>query len=255
MPTPYVRFTGAADLRMRLVCATLSGRAMRVDDIRSRDQNPGLRDYEANLLRLVEKITNGMNVEINESGTAFKYKPGIIVGGRRVVHDCGNARAIGYFLETVLCIALFGKKPLELTLTGITNDDADVSVDTFRTVTLPMLKKQFGIDDGLSLTILKRGSAPKGGGCVKLTLPVVRELKVLDWVDEGLVKRIRGVAFTAKVSPQTGNRLVDAARGVLNAFLPDVYIFTDHHTGPEAVRTCRSILFLDVPISDPALMK
>ena len=29
MPTQYVRFTGAADLRMRLVCATLSGRALR----------------------------------------------------------------------------------------------------------------------------------------------------------------------------------------------------------------------------------
>ena len=29
MPTQYVRFSGAADLRMRLVCATLSGRALR----------------------------------------------------------------------------------------------------------------------------------------------------------------------------------------------------------------------------------
>jgi len=42
---------------------------------------------------------------------------------------------------------------------------------------------------------------------------------------------VRGVAFTLRVSPQTGNRLVDAARGVLNKFLPDVYIFTDHHPG------------------------
>ena len=29
MPTNYVTFTGAADLRMRLVCATLAGRALR----------------------------------------------------------------------------------------------------------------------------------------------------------------------------------------------------------------------------------
>ena len=29
------------------------------------------------------------------------------------------------------------------------------------------------------------------------------------------------------------NRLVDGARGVLNNFLPDVYIFTDHHNGKE----------------------
>lgn len=47
----------------------------------------------------------------------------------------------------------------------------------------------------------------------------------------GMVKRIRGVAFSTKVSPQSVNRMVDGARGVLNALLADVYIFTDHMSG------------------------
>ena len=51
------------------------------------DQNPGLRDYEASLLRLLDKLTNGMAVEINESGTALKYKPGIVTGGRAWAPD------------------------------------------------------------------------------------------------------------------------------------------------------------------------
>ena len=42
-----------------------------------------------------------------------------------------------------------------------------------------------------------------------------------------MVKRIRGVAYSMKVSPQTTNRMVDGARGVLNKLLADVYIFTD----------------------------
>ena len=202
-----------------------------MDDIRAKDQNPGLRDYEASLLRLLDKLTNGMAVEINESGTALKYKPGVVVGGRRVSHDCGGGRAVGYFLEPVLLVSLFAKKPLDLTLTGITNDEADVSVDTFRTVTLPMLKRQFGLEEGLSLQIARRGAPPNAGGEIALKLPILKELKTIDWTDEGLVKRVRGVAFTLRLSPQTGNRLVDAARGVLNKFLPDVYIFTDHHPG------------------------
>ena len=49
-----------------------------------------------------------------------------------------------------------------------------------------------------------------------------------------MVKRIRGVAFSSKVSPQTCNRMVDGARGVLNALLADVYIFTDHMSGAAA---------------------
>lgn len=37
-----------------------------------------------------------------------------------------------------------------------------------------------------------------------------------------------------RVSPQSSNRMVDGARSVLNDLLADVYIFTDHMTGPEA---------------------
>jgi len=203
-----------------------------VDDIRAKDANPGLRDYEASMLRLLDKLTNGMAVEINESGTALKYKPGVVTGGRRVTHDCGGGRAVGYFLETVLCVSLFAKKPLDLTLTGITNDEAEISVDAFRTITLPMLKRQFGLEEGLALQIVRRGAPPSGNGEITLKLPILQKtLKTIDWTDEGLVKRVRGVAFTLRLSPQTGNRLVDAARSVLNKFLPDVYVFTDHHPG------------------------
>lgn len=50
----------------------------------------------------------------------------------------------------------------------------------------------------------------------------------------GMVKRIRGIAYSMRVSPQASNRLVDGARGVLNALLSDVYIFTDHMAGVDA---------------------
>ncbi len=63
-----LRFAGSEHFRQRVVCATLSGKAIRIDDIRSGDQSPGLRDYEASLLRLLEKVTNGCIIEINETG-------------------------------------------------------------------------------------------------------------------------------------------------------------------------------------------
>ena len=48
------------------------------------------------------------------------------------------------------------------------------------------------------------------------------------------MRRVRGVAYAAKVSPQIPNRLVDAARGLLNRVLPDTYIYTDHFKGARA---------------------
>lgn len=52
------------------------------------------------------------------AGTKLKYKPGIVMGGKNLVHDCGVNRAIGYFLEPLLVLGLFGKKPLSIRLKG-----------------------------------------------------------------------------------------------------------------------------------------
>lgn len=46
-----------------------------------------------------------------------------------------------------------------------------------------------------------------------------------------MVKRIRGIASSVRVSPAIANRIVESAKGVLLNFLPDVYIHTDHRKG------------------------
>jgi len=102
-------------------------------------------DFEISLLRLLEKVTNGTIIEISVTGvydlalsilhhilmqltgTAILLKPGMISGGV-VTHDCPLSRSLGYFLEPVIMIAPFAKKPLHLTLKGITTDDKDLSV-------------------------------------------------------------------------------------------------------------------------------
>lgn len=75
-----LKLKGCQSFRQRLVCATILGRPIRIDDIRAQDENPGLRDYEASFLRLLEKITNGCSVEINETG---KLGHGIVMARRR----------------------------------------------------------------------------------------------------------------------------------------------------------------------------
>jgi RNA 3'-terminal phosphate cyclase-like protein len=92
-------------------------------------------------------------------GTRVIYKPGFIVGGK-IVHDCGNSRGIGYFLEPLMCLAPFGKAAVHATLKGITNNEEDISVviqfrklsdlmhqvDIMKRVTMPLLK-HFGLEE------------------------------------------------------------------------------------------------------------
>lgn len=44
------------------------------------------------------------------SGTSLRYKPGVVICGSGLVHDCGSSRGIGYFLEALVLLALFAKK-------------------------------------------------------------------------------------------------------------------------------------------------
>uniref|UniRef100_A0A0E0D965 RNA 3'-terminal phosphate cyclase domain-containing protein n=1 Tax=Oryza meridionalis TaxID=40149 RepID=A0A0E0D965_9ORYZ len=149
------RLSGSRHFRQRVVLATLTSTAITIEDIRSGGAAPGLRPHE------------------------LRYKPGVIVGGRDLEHDCGVHRGIGYFLEPLILLGLFARAPISIRLKGITNDTKDPSVDTFRMVTLHMLK-QFGVPlEGLELKIESRGAPPLGGGEVFLRVPNINStLKV-----------------------------------------------------------------------------
>jgi len=172
---------------------------------------PSSADYEVAFLKLITDLSNGATVDINETGTIVKYKPGVIAGG--AVHvDCGLERGIGYFVEGVLPMLPFAKKTVMATFKGVTDCNHDPSADYLRDIMLPSVMP-FGLT-GLAMKIKARGAPPLGGGTVMLTCPVVRELKPIDLCEAGFIKRVRGVAYCTKVSPQMANRMVDGARYV-----------------------------------------
>lgn len=226
-----MQFQGAGSFRHRIVLSVLSGKSVLIKDIRNDDDEPGLKSFEASFLRLVEQMSDGCRIEINETGTVIKFRPGIIMGGN-ITHDCGTTRSIGWFIEGIIPMAIFAKAPLSVNMTGITNDDTDFSVDILRNVTFPLLKN-FNLT-GLSLEIKKRGAHPNGGGAVHLFIPISREIQPINITDMGLIKRVRGIGYCSKISPSILARLVDTTRNVLNQYLPDVYIHTDHYRGKDS---------------------
>ncbi|KAJ3635116.1 hypothetical protein MTP99_008048 [Tenebrio molitor] len=99
---------------------------------------------------------------------------------------------------------------------------------------LSTLKKFILDDEDLNIRITKRGMLPLGGGEVIFKCPVRKQLRPIQVLESGMVKRIRGTAFALRVSPAMANRIVDKAKGVLLNFLPDVYINTDQCRGKQS---------------------
>lgn len=230
-----LRFRGSNCLRQRLVLSLLTNKTVVIDDIRpdaddTNGRGPDLLDYEKNLLELIKTITSGTNVQISKN--RLQFNPGTIVGGE-FKHDCHVDRSIAYYLEVLLSLAPFCKKPLQATLNGVTNDQIDPTLDALKASAIPLLKRFIGDVEGtkLDLKVTARGFKPEGGGSLTFTCPIVRQLQPVQCTEPGKVKRVRGVSVAARVSPQMSNRLIDTSKGMLLRFLPDVYIYSDHNKG------------------------
>lgn len=132
-------------------------------DIRYGEPNPGLAEYEVTLLKLIDQVTNGSKIQIEEKGKSVKFYPGVVTNnhGNELTFDCGTFRSMTYFMEPLVQIAIFGKANLNCVMKGITNDELDPTVDTFSNCTLRTLK-EFGVDGQLDLKVYKRGFRPEG---------------------------------------------------------------------------------------------
>ncbi|VDM81861.1 unnamed protein product [Strongylus vulgaris] len=126
-------FEGCNFFRQRLTYSVLSGRPVTIQNIRKDDDAPGIKDFEAKLLSLLERITNGTRVEINTTGTEVRFRPGIITGGVLTM-DCGSDRCLSYFLEPMIIISPFCKNAMTLKLKGmcVTNAPNEISVDAIK---------------------------------------------------------------------------------------------------------------------------
>ena len=230
------RFEGCNFFRQRLVLATLTGRNVHIEGIRENENEPGLQEYEAGFIRLLDKLTNGSRIEVSETGTSLFYQPGVLLGGT-LEHACSSQRSIGYFLEPLMMLAPFSKQPLRITLRGPTNGLHDPSVDYYNMCVLPLLKKLLVGGHDISLKIVRRRICPSSDGEVIFTCPTIRKMRPFTLEEEGKVKRVRGIAYCMRVNPGMANRMVDSARAVLNNYLPDVYINTDCVSGTKAGST------------------
>lgn len=249
--TKPVKFTTHRSLASRLILATLHGRAVHISQIRANNPtSPGLSPSEISLLRLLESLTNGSHIEISYTGTTLLYKPGLITGsvpGRGVdangvlTHEVDGrvTRGISYLIQAVCLLAPFSKGKVNVLFTGpgvITSAVekwGDVSVDTVRTAILPIYM-QFGIERDLEIRVNRRSNPSNvirgrsGAGEVQVVFGhQVRLPRTVHMLRAGRVKRVRGVAYATGVSGGNNARMIEVARGVLNKFVGDIYIFSD----------------------------
>ncbi|KAJ8613194.1 hypothetical protein MRB53_037060 [Persea americana] len=231
-----LRFTTHASLAHRLTLSTLTGRPVRISQIRASSPiHPGLAPHEVSLLRLLDAITNGSHIEFSYTGTTLLYRPGLITGSVDgygaskgvVTHDIplDVTRGISYFLIPLALLAPFSKAPISVLFTEASSPPQRPTA-TSQSTRL-----------NLELRVLRRsGQGPSGKAGAGEVHAVfghqVRLPKTLHLLTPGKVRRVRGVAYAVGVAGANNARMIEAARGVLNPLAGDTYIFSDVSSAP-----------------------
>ena len=158
---------GGQILRLALPLAAITGRPVRIYNIRANRPKPGLRPQHLHVALSIRKISRGRLEGAEKGSMELFFQPGPIVGGRYSVR-IGTAGSITLLYQALLPLFLYADKPSQLTVEGGTDVPFSPTFDYFQHVFLRALKLLFGLR--VEATLHERGFYPEGGG--KSTLSV-----------------------------------------------------------------------------------
>lgn len=217
-----LQFSSAEDLRTKLTLATIASKHITIETPSSR-----LEEHEVAFAKLICNVSDGTSLTISPTGTKMVFKPGMLRGGD-VAFACPLTRGVGYYLEYFILIAMFCKFQLRLTLTGVTNDNYTLSVDTIREVTIPQVAFFCAEKEDLYLDIKSRGFMPGGGGEVILVVRPQDKLKSVDYSKLSIFEEVRGCCVSANLPTALPNRAITAAKGEILKVLANVHMAADY---------------------------
>ena len=183
---------GGQILRSSLSLSALTGREMRVTNIRAKRRKPGLMRQHLTCVKAVAEISGGSTCGAEISSQELVFSPGKLRAGdyRFAVGSAGSAVLIA---QTVLPLLLHAEAASRVVIEGGPPAANAPVFDYFERVYLPCLRRM-----GAEVTaVLDRvGFYPAGGGKIELSVIPVREWKPLVIDETGVPKAARLVSIS-----------------------------------------------------------
>ncbi|MDD1766777.1 MAG: RNA 3'-terminal phosphate cyclase [Candidatus Methanomethyliaceae archaeon] len=202
---------GGQVLRGAVALSCLTGKAIKVFDIRGKRPKPGLQPQHLISLQAAASVSEAEVKGLDVGSTTITFSPKTIKGGR-YTFDIKTAGSVTLVIQTLLPILSFAGEPAEVKIIGGTDVPWSPPIDYVRYVALPALRT-FGLDAALDLN--RRGHYPKGGGGVELRVGPVRTLSPFRALERGPVEAIRGVSNCTNLPVHVAARQASSATKIL----------------------------------------
>lgn len=212
---------GGQLVRTAVALSAVTGKAVKVTNIRKNRPNPGLKPQHLKALETAARICEARVSGLFQGSTEFSFAPVEIKGGKYQI-DIGTAGSISLLLQCLMPALPFAGEKLELTVRGGTDVAWSPTIDYLQHVTLGALEKM-----GYSgrVKVHERGYYPKGGGAVSATFePCKLQGFHFKSPKSELKMEVHGTSHSSNLPSHVAERQAEAAKTLLleAGYLPEI---------------------------------
>ncbi|MCE4601433.1 MAG: RNA 3'-terminal phosphate cyclase [Desulfurococcales archaeon] len=228
---------GGQILRTALAISAVTGRPVRVVNIRAKRRNPGLRPQHLTAVKALADITRARVKGAFVGSMEIEFWPGPVRGGR-YTFDVGTAGSVSLVLQALLPALAYADSPVYVRISGGTDVPMSPSIDYMREVLSSLLARFSYL---IRIRLLRRGHYPRGGGIVELEIDEPPGmLNPVDIVERGPINSLRGRSHAVRLPRHVAERQARAASRLIERELgiaPEIEIEwykpeRDPHLGP-----------------------
>ncbi|MFH0874871.1 MAG: RNA 3'-terminal phosphate cyclase [archaeon] len=233
---------GGQIVRTALALSVITGKSFSITDIRKARKEPGLKPQHLIAAKFAKELCDAdvVGLEIGSHALDFYPKKTHI---KNLNIDIGTAGSITLLMQTILYPCLFGNKIVSVKAKGGTDVSWSPSIDYFREVLLPQVKRYAEI----TFFLEKRGFYPQGGGSIKLRIRPKYHISdystfddfytdlnrlgpKIDLTSKGKLIEIRGISYASKnlMNASVAERQAKSAKYFLNKVDAPIKIRIEH---------------------------
>jgi RNA 3'-terminal phosphate cyclase (ATP) len=211
----------------------LMGEEIRLFNIRTKRDKPGLRPQHLKAIEAAARICDGRLEGGAVGSKEILFKPGAIIKGGKFTWDIGTAGSTAMLVLCLLPLALFAGKPSSYRVTGGLFQDFAPSLFHVQYVLLPALERM-GVT--ASVKIIQPGYVPRGGGQIEVEIaPPGKCLRNLSLSMPGRLTELRGVSLSSMLKERrVSERMANAGEKVLRdkGYQPRIEVVDDTRDNP-----------------------
>lgn len=186
---------GGQVLRSALSLAMVTGRPLRIENIRAGRQRPGLLRQHLTALRAAQDIS-GAKVTGGELGSnALTFEPGDVTGGD-YAFAVGTAGSATLVAQTVLPALMLAGQPSQVRFEGGTHNPQAPPFEFLERCYLPLLRRM-GV--GVAAQLHRPGFYPAGGGRFSLEITPAKRLAPIELLSRGARNSNRAEAVVSNL--------------------------------------------------------